>query len=348
MKPNRIVAVLIGALALAALSLAGPGRAAAENEGLFADLHTSKGVVTARLHYRRAPLTVMNFIQLAEGTREWQHPTTGATTSEPLYRNIAFHLVRDFMIQTGDPAGTGKGGPGYVFDDEFHPELSHAEPGILSMGNRGPNTNGSQFFITKLPAPWLDGRYTAFGTVVAGIDVVGAIVVGDRLDKIVIRREGSEAARFDVEYAHVLANRRTAELRKAAEKNVPEPSAPVDPAKLPAADQPHVSPGNFEFIVIGHSEMPDVKRIGRDFYYDRAGAIDIAGKLVRLARSEGANFSALREKYSDMRRETVARNVADSPMAPAGLKAIFALKPGQISDPIDLPTGVYIFLRLPE
>ncbi|MCC2113341.1 MAG: hypothetical protein KDJ16_15000, partial [Hyphomicrobiales bacterium] len=163
----------------------------------------------------------------------------------------------------------------------------------------------------------------------------------------VIRREGSEAALFDVEYAHVLANRLKEDLRKVAEKQIPEPTAEIDPAKVPADGQPYVSPGDFEFIVIGHTEMPDLKRIGRTFAYDRAGAIAIAEKLVRLARSKDADFSALRQKFSDMRRETIARNVVDSPTAPAGLKLIFALKPGQVSDPIDLPTGVYIFMRLP-
>lgn len=335
------------ALALLAAALLAPVAASAEEDGIFAEIHTAKGVITARLFHRRAPLTVMNFIQLAEGTRSWTHPN-GASMDVPLYRNLVFHRVRDFMVQTGDPVGDGRGGPGYEFEDEFHPDLHHDRPGMLSMANRGPRTNGSQFFITKLAAPWLNGRHSVFGEVVDGRPVLNAVVEGDRLDKVVILRRGEEALGFDVELAHALANARTEELREKAQKTVPEPTAPVDPATVPAAGQPAVSPGSFEFLVIGHKEMKDAARLGLVFHYDRAGALEVAQKLVRLARAQGADFTALRRRFSDMRRETISRNVSDTPMSPAGLKSIFTMKPGQISDPIDLPTGVYIFKRLPQ
>lgn len=142
-----------------------------------ATLHTSKGPVEIELYDERASSTVENFVGLATGQREWEHPESGETiTDAPLYDDIPFHRVIDeFMIQTGDPTGTGRGGPGYTFDDEFHPELRHDEAGVVSMANRGPNTNGSQFFITLAPTPHLDDKHAVFGRVTEGMDVVEEI-----------------------------------------------------------------------------------------------------------------------------------------------------------------------------
>jgi len=143
---------------------------------LTATLHTSEGDIEVDLFDERAPRTVENFVGLATGETEWEHPETGETVEEPLYDDVAFHRVIDeFMIQTGDPTGTGRGGPGYTFDDEFHPELRHDGPGTLSMANRGPNTNGSQFFITLAAQPHLDDKHAVFGEVTDGMDVVEAI-----------------------------------------------------------------------------------------------------------------------------------------------------------------------------
>ncbi|PSP86341.1 peptidylprolyl isomerase [Halobacteriales archaeon QS_1_68_17] len=141
-----------------------------------ATLHTSEGDIEIRLFDERAPRTVENFVGLATGEREWEHPETGETTDEPLYDDVLFHrVIEDFMIQTGDPTGTGRGGPGYTFDDEFHDDLRHDAPGMVSMANRGPDTNGSQFFITLDAQPHLDGKHAVFGEVVDGMDVVEAI-----------------------------------------------------------------------------------------------------------------------------------------------------------------------------
>ena len=142
-----------------------------------ATLHTSEGDVTVELFEERAPRTVGNFIGLATGEREWTDPETGERVQgEPLYEDVLFHRIIDgFMIQGGDPTGTGRGGPGYQFDDEFHEELTHDGPGILSMANSGPNTNGSQFFITLDATPHLDGKHSVFGTVTEGMDVVRKI-----------------------------------------------------------------------------------------------------------------------------------------------------------------------------
>jgi len=145
-------------------------------DDLSATLHTSMGDISVVLFGDRAPNTVENFVGLATGDRAWVDPETGDATDEPLYEDVLFHrIIEDFMIQTGDPEGTGRGGPGYQFEDEFHDDLSHDGPGVLSMANAGPDTNGSQFFITLEATPHLDGRHSVFGEVVDGMDVVESI-----------------------------------------------------------------------------------------------------------------------------------------------------------------------------
>jgi len=141
-----------------------------------ANFDTSEGNFTVRLFEEEAPKTVANFVGLAEGTKEWNDPKSGSKVKKPYFDGLIFHRVIDnFMIQGGDPLGTGTGGPGYKFADEFSPKLRHDKPGLLSMANAGPNTNGSQFFITLVPTPWLDNRHSIFGEVIAGMDVVQKI-----------------------------------------------------------------------------------------------------------------------------------------------------------------------------
>ena len=143
---------------------------------LFAHFTTSEGNFTIRLFEQEAPKTVANFIGLAEGTKEWADPRAGRRAKTPYYDGTIFHRVIDgFMVQGGDPLGQGTGGPGYKFEDEFHPTLRHDKPGVLSMANSGPNTNGGQFFITLAPTPWLNDKHTVFGEVVEGMDVVKKI-----------------------------------------------------------------------------------------------------------------------------------------------------------------------------
>lgn len=140
-----------------------------------AKIHTNHGVIEVELFSAKVPNTVGNFVGLAEGTVAWKR-RDGSDVKEPLYRNVVFHrIIADFMIQGGDPDGTGYGGPGYRFEDEFDGTLKHDKPGILSMANAGPNTNGSQFFITTVPTPHLDNRHAVFGQVTAGMDVVKKI-----------------------------------------------------------------------------------------------------------------------------------------------------------------------------
>ncbi len=147
-------------------------------EDLFATLKTNRGDVTIQLFPNHAPKTVENFVGLAEGSKEWTDPATGQPSSQPFYDGLTFHRVIDgFMIQGGCPQGTGTGGPGYTFKDEFHPELAFSKPYLLAMANAGPGTNGSQFFITLGPTPHLNRKHTIFGEVAdqASRDVVDAI-----------------------------------------------------------------------------------------------------------------------------------------------------------------------------
>jgi peptidyl-prolyl cis-trans isomerase A (cyclophilin A) len=143
---------------------------------LHAQFTTSEGSFTIRLFEDEVPKTVANFVGLAEGTKEWTDPKNGQKVKRPYYDGLIFHrVIEGFMIQGGDPLGSGTGGPGYKFGDEFHPSLRHVKAGTLSMANAGPNTNGSQFFITLAATPWLDDRHSVFGEVVDGMDVIEKI-----------------------------------------------------------------------------------------------------------------------------------------------------------------------------
>ena len=154
----------------------GNGGAQEKKTPVYATLATSMGDIVIQLYEDKAPKTVANFAALADGSKEWTDPRGGKKMKAPLYNGTIFHRVIDgFMIQGGDPLGQGTGGPGYKFEDEFHPKLRHAKAGILSMANSGPNTNGSQFFITLAETSWLDNKHSVFGEVVSGMDVATKI-----------------------------------------------------------------------------------------------------------------------------------------------------------------------------
>ena len=187
-------------------------------DGIYAKFHTDKGEILVKLTHEKTPGTVGNFVGLAEGS----HENTVRPKGEPYYDGLKFHrVIPDFMIQGGCPLGTGTGDAGYKFDDEFHPELDHSEPGILSMANAGPGTNGSQFFITHIPTPWLDGKHTVFGRVESGQDVVDSIAQGDQIQKLEIVRVGEDAKKWDAVAAFnefkSSKEKREAELKKAQE-----------------------------------------------------------------------------------------------------------------------------------
>lgn len=163
------------------------------NNGIYAKFTTSKGDILVKLEHEKTPGTVGNFVALTEGNLE----NSAKKQGEPYYNGLKFHrVIPDFMIQGGCPLGTGTGNPGYKFDDEFHAELKHDEPGKLAMANSGPATNGSQFYITHVPTPWLDGKHTVFGSVVEGQGVVDAVAQGDEM-KVEIIRQGDEAKNWN-------------------------------------------------------------------------------------------------------------------------------------------------------
>jgi len=163
-------------------------------DGIYAKFNSSKGEILVKLTHNKTPGTVGNFVALAEGKKK----NSAKKLGEPYYDGLKFHrVIPDFMIQGGCPLGTGTGDPGYKFDDEFHPELRHDGPGILSMANAGPGTNGSQFFITHLSTPWLDNKHTVFGHVTSGQDIVDAIAQGDQINSLEIVRVGDEAKEWD-------------------------------------------------------------------------------------------------------------------------------------------------------
>lgn len=187
--------------------------------GIYAKFKTTKGNILVRLSHDKTPGTVGNFVALAEGKLKNSTKAEGT----PYYNGLKFHrVIPDFMIQGGCPIGTGTGSPGYQFDDEFHPELKHDKPGILSMANAGPGTNGSQFFITHVPTPWLDGKHTVFGEVVEGQNVVDSIAQDDIMNEVEIIRVGDEAKHWDAlntfETFNTEKEKRIAEAQKKAEE----------------------------------------------------------------------------------------------------------------------------------
>lgn len=184
--------------------------------GLYAKMVTSRGDILIRLAFEKAPLTVANFVGLAEGTKE-----SNRGRGVRFYDGLTFHrVIPNFMVQGGDPAGNGTGGPGYKFPDEIDASLKHDVPGVLSMANAGPGTNGSQFFITHVKTPWLDGKHTVFGHVVEGQDVVNLVRQGDVIRTVQIISSGEKAAAFKSDQDAF--DRLLAKLRKNAEKGEKE------------------------------------------------------------------------------------------------------------------------------
>lgn len=192
---KKIITIALSSIVLGSISFAQTPKSSTKDlpKGLYANIETSKGDILVFLEFQRAPLTVSNFVGLAEGKIHNDAKPDGT----PYYDGLNFHrVVPDFVIQGGDPNGNGEGGPGYDFKDEFHSDLKHDKAGILAMANAGPNTNGSQFYITLGPKPFLDGKYNVFGHVVQGQDVVSAIKQGDKINQVKIIRVGKEAKKF--------------------------------------------------------------------------------------------------------------------------------------------------------
>lgn len=220
--------------------------AKAENpaDGIFATMTTNKGDILLKLEYQKAPVTVANFISLVEGTNT---AVAAKYKGKKFYDGLKFHrVIKDFMIQGGDPDGNGSGGPGYSFKDEFDASLVHDKGGILSMANSGPKTNGSQFFITHKETAWLNNKHTIFGHVVSGMDVVNSIEGNDVILKVVITRKGQDAVKFNAsKIFETYMQEKAAEDKLAAEK-----AAGANAAALKEFDKATTTASGLKYIVI--------------------------------------------------------------------------------------------------
>ncbi len=198
MKTKSLFATTFSVITLALSTMSTKAADTKLADGLYAEFDTSKGKIVCQLEFEKTPLTVASFVGLAEGTKQYSRDGSAPKKQDkPFYDGLNFHrVIPNFMIQGGCPEGRGTGGPGYKFKDECLPELKHAGPGILSMANSGPRSNGSQFFITHVATPWLDGKHTVFGKVIEGQDVVNKIAMGDKLNSLKIVRVGEKAKAF--------------------------------------------------------------------------------------------------------------------------------------------------------
>ena len=322
-----------------------PAKAQTElDDGMYAQMQTNKGLILLRLFYDKTPQTVANFVGLAEGSKQWRDPDTQQLKQSKFYDGIKFHrVIKDFMIQSGDPLGTGAGGPGFRFRDEFHPQLKHNKPGILSMANSGPHTNGSQFFITHTATPWLNNKHSVFGEVEQGIEVVNKIAKDDVILSLTILRVGAAAQNFD---ATIFEKKASEESQKSAETNkkeVPPITKKADPIRIPQPGQPAAETVAVDLMVIAYkgSQLPK-----ENIYYDKPGALAIAQALVEVARQEGIDFADLNSKFTDFPQQMTLPVLQQSAeQLPAFLKPAFHLEVGQISDPIDSPMGFLILRR---
>jgi peptidylprolyl isomerase len=276
--------------------------------GLYARITTNRGDIIARLEYQKAPLTVCNFVALAEGKMN-------VAKGRGFYDGLTFHRVisrangdaQDFMIQGGDPLGNGRGGPGYSFPDEIDPSLIHDKQGILSMANAGPGTNGSQFFITIVPTPHLDGKHTVFGQVVQGQNVVNAIKQGDKIERITIIRNGQAASAFRADQENFDRLRKEIDIVNANKIKAQRQS---DMAKI-NADYPNAvqSPSGIRFIIIsqGTGGKPasgrnvKVNYIGKLLSGKVFDASELRGKPLEFQAGTGKVIKGWDETVLDMR-----------------------------------------------
>ena len=278
-------------------------------DGLFADIETTKGHIVVKLNYKEVPTTVANFVTLAEGKNNF---VKVEYKEKPFYNGTIFHRVIDgFMIQGGDPTGTGMGDPGYRFEDEFVPSLKHSKKGILSMANSGPNTNGSQFFITQVPTPHLDGRHTVFGETVKGEEVIDAIAKAPRngqdrpnedikIKNITIVANGKDAEKFDAVKVFDSYFKSVAEREKEKEERVKRASAKFLEEIKVQEPQAKVLPSGVKIFTInnGEGKQPKQTEFAMVNYagYLRNGAL-FDSNIKEVEESYG-KYQAMREQQN--------------------------------------------------
>ena len=278
-------------------------------DGLFADIETTKGHIVVKLNYKEVPTTVANFVTLAEGKNNF---VKVEYKGKPFYNGTIFHRVIDgFMIQGGDPTGTGMGDPGYRFEDEFVPSLKHSKKGILSMANSGPNTNGSQFFITQVPTPHLDGRHTVFGETVKGEEVIDAIAKAPRngqdrpnedikIKNITIVANGKDAEKFDAVKVFDSYFKSVAEREKEKEERVKRASAKFLEDIKVQEPQAKVLPSGVKIFTInnGEGKQPKQTEFAMVNYagYLRNGAL-FDSNIKEVEESYG-KYQAMREQQN--------------------------------------------------
>ena len=253
-------------------------------DGLYAVIHTKKGDIVLSLEYKLCPMTVCNFAGLAEGKLNTKKKGV------PYYDGLKFHrVIKDFMIQGGDPKGDGTGGPGYKFPDEFCPELKHTGPGILSMANAGPGTNGSQFFITHVATPWLDGKHTVFGHVIEGQKVVNSIAQGDKMDSVEIIRKGAEAEAFktDGEAFATYVDTVEAREREARAAMMKKVEQEID-NRYPNAER---TPSGLRYVILKAGKGSSSPRMGQEVTVHYQGTL-LNGKIFdsSIIRKQPATF----------------------------------------------------------
>jgi len=267
-------------------------------DGIYAELKTTKGTITLKLEFEKTPITVANFVSLAEG----KNPFVDAKyKGKPYYDGLKFHrVINDFMIQGGDPLGDGSGGPGYKFKDEFHPDLKHSKGGILSMANAGVATNGSQFFITHKDTPWLDNKHSVFGEVIEGMDVVNAIVKDDVIEQVTIIRKGKAAKKFDaVKIFKDYYDNEAKEQKKAAEKTAKAKAEKVIQInELKSIGTKSESGIIYKFIKNGAGKKPEN---GTEVYVNFAGFLE-NGDLF------DTSFQSVADSYGKLDANKIAAN----------------------------------------
>lgn len=320
-------------------------------EGIYVVFETNQGVMVAEMFYTQTPMTCANFIGLVEGSLDWTDMKTGEKkTKKPFFNGLNFHrVIPRFMIQGGCPLGNGMGGPGYKFADEIVDGLKHTGPGILSMANSGPATNGSQFFITLAATKWLDGKHTVFGKLVNGtatLEKIGATgtrtgrpTAKSTITKASVVRVGDRAKAWKYEKAPKDWQVSTLPKKPKVEPVPDVADDKIDAAKVPSADAKRADSVNIEFIIV----LFKGARGANYFHPTKEEATKRAAKIARLARSKDANFAELAKKFSDQPTSGRAIDFSHSPQIPKFYLPVFKLKKGQVSDPVVTEQGVVVF-----